>query len=232
MTRLLLVALGCLLYVGQSFAHGPSRLKVEESIIVKAPAAKVWALIGDFCTIDKWAAGIVRSDCQGGNAVGATRVLTIKEAGGAQIAEELQKYDAAAMSYKYKITKTDMALLPVTTYAAFLKGGKHGVGGEIKLALELARMMAPIAASFEDGHHVLVETDRLVGGGQRAWRHTQSNQQSKDDEAAHGFQSKQWTTRSASLFRPVAVDAAHLFVVARPHPGPLLRGEGARQRVS
>ena len=128
MTRLLLVVLGCLLYVGQSFAHGPSRLKVEESIIVKAPAAKVWALIGDFCTIDKWAPGIVRSDCQGGNAVGATRVLTIKEAGGAQIAEELQKYDAAAMSYKYKITKTDMALLPVTTYAAFLSVQDNGDG--------------------------------------------------------------------------------------------------------
>ena len=128
MTRLLLLALACLLYVGHSFAHGPSRLKVEESITVKAPAAKVWALIGDFCTIDKWAPGVVKSDCQGGNEVGATRVLTIIEAGGPQIAEQLQKYDAAAMTYKYKITQTDMALLPVTTYAAFLSVKDNGDG--------------------------------------------------------------------------------------------------------
>lgn len=128
MTRSLLVFLACLLYVGQSFAHGPSRLKVEESIVVKAPAAKVWALIGDFCAIDKWAPGVVKSDCQGGNEVGATRVLTIKEAGGPQIAEELQKYDAAAMTYKYKITKTAMELLPVTTYSAFLSVKDNGDG--------------------------------------------------------------------------------------------------------
>ena len=128
MTRSLLVFLACLLYVGQSFAHGPSRLKVEQSMVVKAPAAKVWALIGDFCTIDTWAPGIVKSDCQGGNASGATRVLTIKQAGGPQIAEELQKYDAAAMSYKYKITKTDMTLLPVTTYSAFLSVHDNGDG--------------------------------------------------------------------------------------------------------
>jgi carbon monoxide dehydrogenase subunit G len=128
MTRSLLLLLACLLYVGQSFAHGPSRLKVEESMVVKAPAAKVWALIGDFCTIDKWAPGIVKSDCQGGNEVGASRVLTIGQDGGAQIAEELQKYDAAAMSMKYKITKTDMAVLPVTTYSSFLSVKDNGDG--------------------------------------------------------------------------------------------------------
>lgn len=128
MTRSLLLLLACLLYVGQSYAHGPSRLKVEESMVVKAPAAKVWALIGDFCTIDKWAPGIVKSDCQGGNEVGASRVLTIGQDGGAQIAEELQKYDAATMSMKYKITKTDMAVLPVTTYSSFLSVKDNGDG--------------------------------------------------------------------------------------------------------
>lgn len=43
MTRSWLLFLTCLIYVSTSFAHEPSRLRVTESIVVKAPAAKVWA---------------------------------------------------------------------------------------------------------------------------------------------------------------------------------------------
>ena len=35
-------------------AHGPTRQKVEESIVINAPAAKVWAMVGDFNGLPKW----------------------------------------------------------------------------------------------------------------------------------------------------------------------------------
>lgn len=128
MLRIVLLLLACLLYAGQTLAHGPSRLKVEETVVVKAPAAKVWALIADFCAIEKWHPGIAKCTGTGGNEVGATRVLTVAAEGNPQISEELQKYDAAAMTYKYKITQTDMNILPVTTYSAFLSVTDNGDG--------------------------------------------------------------------------------------------------------
>ena len=128
MRRSLLVLLACLLYAGQSVAHGPSRLKVEEAVVVKASVAKIWALIGDFCSIDKWHPAIFKCACTGGNEVGATRVLTIKDAGGPEVSEELQKYDAQAMIYKYKLTKAPLEVLPVTTYSSFLSVKDNGDG--------------------------------------------------------------------------------------------------------
>ena len=47
-------------------------------------------------------------------------MLTITQAGGAQITEELQKYDAQAMTYQYKLIKAPLEVLPVTTYSSFL----------------------------------------------------------------------------------------------------------------
>jgi carbon monoxide dehydrogenase subunit G len=128
MLRTVLLLSACLLYAGQGLAHGPSRLKVEESVVVKAPAAKVWALIADFCSIEQWHPGIAKCEGSGGNEVGATRVLTVAAEGNPQVAEELQKYDAAAMTYKYRITKTDLKVLPVTTYSAFLSVKDNGDG--------------------------------------------------------------------------------------------------------
>ncbi len=62
----------------------------------------------------------------GGNAPGATRVLTLNADGGPQVSEELQQYDAGKMTYKYRITKTAMEVLPVTTYSAFLSVKDNG----------------------------------------------------------------------------------------------------------
>ena len=55
----------------------------------------------------------------GGNVPDATRLLTLKGGDGkATIEEALNKYSAEHMSYMYKITKVDVAVLPVTNYAA------------------------------------------------------------------------------------------------------------------
>lgn len=109
-------------------AHGPSRQKVTETVTVQAPAAEVWELLGGFCSIERWHPAVFACAGEGGDVPGATRVLTLGAADGARIHEELQQYDAAAMSYKYRITKTDLAVLPVTTYSAFLTVKDNGDG--------------------------------------------------------------------------------------------------------
>lgn len=120
MFRQTLVLVMTLLLCGTVQAHGPSRQKVTETIVVDAPAAAVWAIVADFCAIATWHPGVVKCAGDGGNEPGASRVLTIGEDGGPEIHEELLKYDAANMTYKYKVTRTDMAILPVTTYSSFL----------------------------------------------------------------------------------------------------------------
>ncbi|MEX2482600.1 MAG: SRPBCC family protein [Gammaproteobacteria bacterium] len=128
MLRQTFVLFAALLLCGIVQAHGPSRQKVTETIVVDAPAATVWAIVADFCAIATWHPGVVKCTGDGGNEPGASRVLTIGEDGGPEIHEELLNYDAAGMTYKYKVAKTDMAILPVTTYSSFLTVKDNGDG--------------------------------------------------------------------------------------------------------
>lgn len=119
MFRRLALALFCLVPLAAS-AHGPSRQKVEQEIDIKAPPAKVWALLADFCSIAKWNPGIVKCEATQGSEVGSVRTLSVGKADGPQIIEELQMIDPAQMTLKYKITKTDVSILPVATYASWM----------------------------------------------------------------------------------------------------------------
>lgn len=132
------------LWVAISFAHGPSRVKVEERIVINASADKVWDLIKNFSELHTWLPVCESSVTQGGNEKGATRVLTLK--GGGTITEELKSYKPEKKSMKYRITdmsssKTvhhelsgeDVAVpvLPVNNYSATItvkdKDGKAEV---------------------------------------------------------------------------------------------------------
>ena len=119
------------LWVSMSVAHGPSRVKVEESIIINASTDKVWDLIKDFDQLHTWLPVVESADTQGGNDKGAIRVLTLK--GGGTITEELKSYKAAKKSMKYRITEmstantvhhelsgedVDVPVLPVNNYSA------------------------------------------------------------------------------------------------------------------
>ncbi len=122
------------LWISISFAHGPSRVKVEESIVIDASADKVWELIKDYDKLHTWLPAVESSVAQGGNEDGATRVLTLK--GGGTITEELKSYKADKRSIKYKITEmstaktvhhelsgedVDVPVLPVNNYSATIK---------------------------------------------------------------------------------------------------------------
>jgi carbon monoxide dehydrogenase subunit G len=113
-----------------ALAHGPSRLKVQEEMVVTAPPAKVWEIIKDFCAIEKWHPAIAKCEGKGGNEADATRTLTLKEGGGT-IEEKMKAYDAATMSYKYTIEQVDPKVLPVSNYQAGLSVAAEGSGSKI-----------------------------------------------------------------------------------------------------
>lgn len=123
------LAVGCLLWASASVeAHGPTRQKVIEKVEINAPAAKVWAAIGNFQDMS-WHPAIAKTEGTGGNDKDAKRVLTLKPGG--TIAETLTKYDAAGKSLSYEITAVDVKVLPVNNYSATLsveeQGGKSVV---------------------------------------------------------------------------------------------------------
>lgn len=96
-------------------AHGPTRQKVISKIEIDAPVDKVWEVVGNFQDMS-WHPAIAKTEGQGGNEPGATRVLTLAKGG--TIAEKLTKYDLETRSLAYEITEVDVAVLPVTNYSA------------------------------------------------------------------------------------------------------------------
>ena len=100
-----------------SFAHGPSRQKVTETIEINAPVEKVWAVMGNFQDMS-WHPAVAKLEGKGGNDVNATRKLTLTSGG--VIEEQLDDYDAKAHVYHYEITKVDPKVLPVNDYSSRL----------------------------------------------------------------------------------------------------------------
>lgn len=106
-----------------AFAHGPSRQKVVEKVEINAPAAKVWAVIGNFQDMS-WHPGVATTEGTGGNGADAKRKLTLKSGG--VIEETLTKYDAEGMSVSYKIDNVDVKVLPVNNYASTISVKEEG----------------------------------------------------------------------------------------------------------
>lgn len=110
-----------------SFAHGPTRQKVVETIAIDAPPAVVWARIKDFDTLKDWHPAIAESPATQGNAVGSVRSLKLK--GGGELTETIERYDDAGMKYSYRAK--DGGALPVTNYTSTIavsgEGGKSVV---------------------------------------------------------------------------------------------------------
>lgn len=109
--------LACALLPATVLAHGPSRLKVVESIEIAAPADKVWARLSKFDDAS-WIPAVVKTEGTGGSEVGATRKLSLKGEGNPTVEEELVKLNADARSLTYKITAVDPKVLPVNNYSS------------------------------------------------------------------------------------------------------------------
>ena len=112
-------------------AHGPVRGKLTATVNIPAPADEVWAVIKNYHDMS-WHPDIASTEGEGGNAKGATRILTLAKSGGT-ITEQLKAYKEDKMSYKYKITEMStvktiqhsgqdeiVPILPVNNYQATL----------------------------------------------------------------------------------------------------------------
>lgn len=89
-----------------------SAASVDKQIEVKAPAAKVWGMIGPFCSIKDWHPAIGK--CTESDGV---RTLVTKD-GKATFVEKQTKNDPSEMEYSYEIQKSP---LPITDYKSTLK---------------------------------------------------------------------------------------------------------------
>lgn len=122
-----LPAMYILLLAGSTLAlaHGPTRIKVKESVEINAPVEKVWAKVGHFQDMS-WHPAVAKTEGVGGDAVGAKRVLTLKSGG--VIEENLEKYNEAEKTFSYRIINVDVKVLPVTNYASriVVKAGDGG----------------------------------------------------------------------------------------------------------
>lgn len=123
--------LGLLLSSSVAFAHGPSRLKVKETISIQAPPAEVWAMIGNFDSAHTWLPMVESSTAEGGNDEGASRTLVLGP--GVEIFEILKRHSDEKMSYSYKIptSEHDVSILPVTNYASTISVKADGDGSMV-----------------------------------------------------------------------------------------------------
>lgn len=106
------------------FAHGPSRLKANETITLKASPDAVWAKVKDFTQLQSWHPAVESSTATNGSNVGSVRTLKLK--GGGELIETLESIDPAAKKFSYRAK--DGGALPVTNYSSNLTV-KAGDGG-------------------------------------------------------------------------------------------------------
>lgn len=114
-------------FTSVAFAHGPTRKKVIVTKEIAAPPETVWAIVEDFHDMS-WLPVVDRTEGEGGNEPGATRTLILT--GGAEVQEQLEKYDAEGRSLFYRITDVDVKVLPVTNYSAWISV-KPADGGSV-----------------------------------------------------------------------------------------------------
>lgn len=105
-------------------AHGPSRLKTEQTVKLNATPDEVWAVIGKFDDMS-WYPGVTSVEATG-NEKGATRTLKMDD--GTVIDEELLKLDPAKHALSVRYTADNLDAVKATNYASHItikdEGGK------------------------------------------------------------------------------------------------------------
>ena len=115
--RIIAIFVALMLMPGLAQAHGPTRKKVDQSIEINAPPAKVWAIIQNFGDLS-WHPRVSMTDATKGNEKGSLRTVGYKN--GAMQEEELAKYDADKMSYSTFVGHVNLDVFPATNYSSTL----------------------------------------------------------------------------------------------------------------
>lgn len=99
-----------------AFAHGPTPIKVNESITIAADPKTVWAIAGKFDRLADWHPDIRSVKTTGGDAVGAEREISLRKGG--VLKESLDEYDPVSFKYSYRMADPNLDALPVSSYSA------------------------------------------------------------------------------------------------------------------
>jgi mxaD protein len=104
-----------LLICAPAFAHGPTPIKVDESIVIAADPKAVWAVAGKFDELANWHPDVQGVKATGGNAAGAEREVTLKKGG--VLKEGLDEYDPAAFKLSWRMSDPNLDAMPVSSYS-------------------------------------------------------------------------------------------------------------------
>lgn len=115
MRKTLPAVLPLLLLAGPALAHGPTRQKVDESVVVNASPEKVWAVIQNFHDMS-WDPDVVSTDGDGGNAVNSTRTLHMKSGG--DLVQVLESYKPEKHAYSVFMPHNDPKVLAVADFSS------------------------------------------------------------------------------------------------------------------
>lgn len=108
-------------------AHGPARLKTEQSVVLDAPVAEVWAVVGNFSD-PSWDPS-TKSFSAAANEKGATRTRVMTSGG--EVTEELMKLDPAKHAISVRFVSDNVEAVKASNYASHItlkdEGGKTRV---------------------------------------------------------------------------------------------------------
>ena len=125
----LAAAFAAALPITPAFAHGPTPHKAEETVTIARPPAEVWKAVADFDALAKWNPAVKSSVASKGNAPGSERTVVL--AAGGELIDSLDTYDAAAMSYGYRLYQENVEAFPVSYYTAELSVKPADGGSEV-----------------------------------------------------------------------------------------------------
>lgn len=117
MRKTLSALLALMLAAGPALAHGPTRQKVAESVVINAPPEKVWAVVQNFHDMS-WDPDVASTDGDGENTVNSTRTLHMKSGG--ELVQVLEAYKPEEHSYSVFMPHNDPKVLPVADFSSQL----------------------------------------------------------------------------------------------------------------
>lgn len=122
-------------------------INVSMETRINAPAADVWAIIGDFNALPKFIEAATKSSVEG-EGTGAVRTVILPD--GSALRERLEHYNADAMTVKYSIVDGP---LPVVDYLATMVITATENGCELKWSSKFS----PNGISEEEARNTITD---------------------------------------------------------------------------
>ena len=118
-------------FTAPALAHGPTPIKVDETITIAADPKAVWAIAGKFDGYANWHPDVASVKAKGGDAAGAERDVMLKKGGA--LKEGLDEYDAGAFKMSWRMSDPNLDAMPASSYSlSFTIEPAAGGGSQVK----------------------------------------------------------------------------------------------------